>query len=74
MVSVLALYSDDPSSNSAESNDFSIKLDLKRTKRARVVQIFFKKEKIFYLLTGIFNVWPGWELQISDLEKEPLDH
>ena len=32
MVSVLAYYSDDPSSNTAEDNGFSVKCCLKRTK------------------------------------------
>ena len=32
MVSVLTFYSDDPSSNPAEVNNFSVKLLLKRTK------------------------------------------
>ena len=47
MVSVLAFYSDDPSSNPAEVYNFSVKLLLKRTKinKKRPGLVHFKKRK-----------------------------
>ena len=48
MVSVLAFYSDDPSSNPAEIYNFSVKLLLKRTKinkKEAEVGPFFKKDQ-----------------------------
>ena len=61
VVSVLAFYSDDPSSNPAEVYNFSIKLLLKRTKinqkEAGVGPlIFFKKMTCFCL--GIKQIVP----------------
>ena len=49
MVSVFAFYSDDPSSNPAEVNNFSVKLLLKRTKinkKEAGLGPFFKEDKI----------------------------
>ena len=49
VVSVLAFYSDDPSSNPAEVYNFSVKLLLKRTKikkEAGVGPFFLKKKTI----------------------------
>ena len=44
VVSVLTFYSDDPSLNPAEDDNFSVKLYLKRTKkRPRVAHFFLKK-------------------------------
>ena len=54
MVSVLAFYSDDPSSNPAEVYNFSVKLLLKRTKinkKEAGVGPFFK----YYFSRSIFN-------------------
>ena len=77
MVSVLAFYSDDPSSNPAEVYNFSVKLLLKRTKinkKRPGLAHFFKKKtdkrlvhksKVFIQLRykGITTVYV-W--QISD--------
>ena len=55
VVSVLAFYSDDPSSNPAEVYNFSVKLLLKRTKinkKEAGVGPFFKKkngQRIFFI-------------------------
>ena len=59
MVSVLAFYSDDPSSNPAEVYNFSVKLLLKRTKinkkEAGVGPFFLKKGNDFKVKSKLFQ-------------------
>ena len=54
VVSVLAFYSDDPSSNPAEVYNFSVKLLLKRTKinKKRPGLAHFKKNNVVSSLGG----------------------
>ena len=65
VVSVLAFYSDDPSSIPAEVYNFSVKLLLKRTKinkkRPGLAQFFLKKKKknIFPIIPKIFEIKPN---------------
>ena len=58
MVSVLAFYSDDPSSNPAEVYNFSVKLLLKRTKiNKKEAGVGPFKKKNFPLKNSVSLVW-----------------